>query len=312
MTGKNHAGQMIDHLGNGRLQERSTDQPLFDLDITYKVQTEAGGIAQVVGMARNFAAGEGLVVVLGDNIFEHAQTEVLTDWGTTADRALIFVTEVSDPENFGVVVYGENGSVEDIVEKAGVVDMRYAAPPSNDAVVGLYCYPPDVFDRVDSLETSSPRRARDHGRQPLVRRGGPPRRAQARGLVGGRRQALAALRRDRPADRRDGREQVIDGVQVIPLSRWEDERGWLYELRRESAMPQPTRQTNISFSRAGVIRGLHFHERGQSDLFTCLHRQRPRRRARPRDAARRCPTTSATTTRSRSRSPATTRTASRR
>ena len=63
---------------------------------------------------------------------------------------------------------------------------------------------------------------------------------------------------------------MIAGVQVIPLSRWEDERGWLYELRRESAMPQPTRQTNISFSRAGVIRGLHYHERGQSDLFTCL------------------------------------------
>jgi glucose-1-phosphate thymidylyltransferase len=155
VTGKNHAGQMIDHLGNGRLQERSTDQPLFDLDITYKVQTEAGGIAQVVGMARNFAAGEGLVVVLGDNIFEHAQTEALKVWGGAADRALIFVKEVSDPENFGVVVYAENGSVEDIVEKAGVVDTRYAAPPSNDAVVGLYCYPPDVFDRVDSLETSS-------------------------------------------------------------------------------------------------------------------------------------------------------------
>ena len=63
---------------------------------------------------------------------------------------------------------------------------------------------------------------------------------------------------------------MIDGVEVIALRRWEDERGWLYELRRESAMPQPTRQTNISFSRAGVIRGLHYHERGQSDLFTCL------------------------------------------
>jgi dTDP-4-dehydrorhamnose 3,5-epimerase len=63
---------------------------------------------------------------------------------------------------------------------------------------------------------------------------------------------------------------VIDGVQVLELRRWEDERGWLYELRRESSMPQPTRQTNISFSRAGVIRGLHYHERGQSDLFTCL------------------------------------------
>ena len=155
VTGKSHAGQMIDHLGNGRLQERSSDAPLFDLDLSYKVQTEPGGIAQVVGMARNFAAGEGLVVVLGDNIFEHAQSAALREWGTTSDRARIFVKEVSDPENFGVVVYGENGSVQDIVEKAGTVDTRYEAPPSNDAVVGLYCYPPDVFDRVDALERSS-------------------------------------------------------------------------------------------------------------------------------------------------------------
>jgi len=63
---------------------------------------------------------------------------------------------------------------------------------------------------------------------------------------------------------------VIDGVELIPLRVWEDERGWLYELRRDSALPDPTRQTNISFSRAGVIRGLHYHERGQSDLFACL------------------------------------------
>ncbi len=63
---------------------------------------------------------------------------------------------------------------------------------------------------------------------------------------------------------------MIDGVELIPLGRREDNRGWLYELRRDSALPAPTRQTNISFSRAGVIRGLHYHERGQSDLFACL------------------------------------------
>ena len=42
------------------------------------------------------------------------------------------------------------------------------------------------------------------------------------------------------------------------------------ELRRESALPKRTRQTNVSWSRAGTIRGLHFHERGQDDLFVCL------------------------------------------
>src|SRR5437899_965871 len=42
------------------------------------------------------------------------------------------------------------------------------------------------------------------------------------------------------------------------------------EIRRESWLPKPSLQTNVSFSRRGVIRGLHYHERGQDDLFACL------------------------------------------
>ena len=63
---------------------------------------------------------------------------------------------------------------------------------------------------------------------------------------------------------------MIDGLLRIPLRRFDDERGWFMELRRESALPKPTRQTNVSFSRRGTIRGLHYHERGQDDLFVCL------------------------------------------
>jgi glucose-1-phosphate thymidylyltransferase len=155
VTGKQHAGQMIDLLGDGHLTARDGDEPLLDVDLTYKVQTEPGGIAQVVGMARAFARGDGLVVVLGDNIFEHSQREALQAWAANPERARIFVKEVPDPQAFGVVVYGEDGSVADIVEKAGVVDTRYDAPPSSHAVVGLYCYPADVFDVIDELEPSS-------------------------------------------------------------------------------------------------------------------------------------------------------------
>lgn len=155
VTGKGHAGQMIDLLGDGRLAERGTDAALITLDLTYKVQTQPGGIAQVVGMARDFAQGEKLVVVLGDNIFERSQADAIRAWASGSDRALIFVKDVPDPENFGVVVYGDDGRVSDIVEKAGVVDLRYDAPPSNEAVVGLYCFPPDVFDRIATLEPSS-------------------------------------------------------------------------------------------------------------------------------------------------------------
>jgi len=152
VTGKQHAGQFIDLLGDGHVKTRDGDEVLFDLDLSYKVQVEAGGIAQVVGMARSFAGDDRIVVCLGDNIFEHCHAEAIGGWD---DGALVFVKDVPDPENFGVVVYDGDGRVTDVVEKAGVVDTRYDAPPSNDAVVGLYCYPPDVFDLIDGLEPSN-------------------------------------------------------------------------------------------------------------------------------------------------------------
>ena len=152
VTGQQHAGDFIDLLGDGRLSSRAGDEPLFDLDLTYKVQVEPGGIAQVVGMARDFVGSDSLVVCLGDNIFEHAQAEAIAAWD---EGALVFVAEVPDPESFGVVAYDDDGRVIDIVEKAGVVDVRYDSPPSNDAVVGLYCYPPEVFEIIDALVPSS-------------------------------------------------------------------------------------------------------------------------------------------------------------
>ena len=155
VTGKGHAGQMIDLLGDGHLTVRGGDEPLLELDLTYKVQTSPGGIAEVVGMAEDFAAGEPLVVVLGDNIFEYSHAAEIAAWGAAPAGAQVFVTEVPDPENFGVVVYDEAGAVVDLAEKAGIVDLRYPAPPTSDAVVGLYCYPSDVFSVIAGLERSS-------------------------------------------------------------------------------------------------------------------------------------------------------------
>jgi dTDP-4-dehydrorhamnose 3,5-epimerase len=63
---------------------------------------------------------------------------------------------------------------------------------------------------------------------------------------------------------------VIEGVELLPLQRREDERGWFVELMRGSSLPMPIRQSNLAYSRKGVIRGLHYHERGQSDLFACV------------------------------------------
>ena len=59
-------------------------------------------------------------------------------------------------------------------------------------------------------------------------------------------------------------------VRRIELNRFADDRGWFMELMRASGLPKPVRQSNVVRSRRGVIRGLHYHERGQDDLFVCL------------------------------------------
>jgi glucose-1-phosphate thymidylyltransferase len=154
VTGQQHAGDFIDLLGGGRVESRDGSGLLFDVDITYKVQTRAGGIAEVVGMAESFAGGARLVVCLGDNIFEYAEVEAIAGFAEGSAGAQIFVKEVPDPERFGVVAYGDDGRIVDIVEKPGVLDTRYEEPPSRDAVTGLYCYGPDVFDLIRGLAPS--------------------------------------------------------------------------------------------------------------------------------------------------------------
>jgi dTDP-4-dehydrorhamnose 3,5-epimerase len=63
---------------------------------------------------------------------------------------------------------------------------------------------------------------------------------------------------------------MIEGVQRFELERHADDRGRFAALARASALPKPIRQVNLSHSRCGVIRGLHYHERGQDDVFVCL------------------------------------------
>jgi glucose-1-phosphate thymidylyltransferase len=154
VTGKQHAGDFIDLLGDGKVEQREGGELLFDLEVTYKVQTHAGGIAEVVGLAERFAEGARLVVCLGDNLFEYAEVDAIRSFGEGTAGAAIFVKDVPDPERFGVVVYDDSGRVADIAEKPGSLDRRFDEPPSNDAVTGLYCYGPDVFDIIRGLEPS--------------------------------------------------------------------------------------------------------------------------------------------------------------
>jgi dTDP-4-dehydrorhamnose 3,5-epimerase len=63
---------------------------------------------------------------------------------------------------------------------------------------------------------------------------------------------------------------MIEGLLRLPLTRHDDERGWLAELARANSLPKPIRQVNLAYSRRGVVRGLHYHERGQDDVFVCV------------------------------------------
>lgn len=141
VSGCDHMGQLIEQLGSGRD---------FGCTFTYKVQDEAGGIAQALGIIENIVSGHKVVVLLGDNVFEDSLDPILDKFlgrdVRTSGSALIAVKEVHDPSRFGVAEIFE-GKIVSIVEKP-------KEPKSNLAVVGIYCYPPDVFSVIKTLKPS--------------------------------------------------------------------------------------------------------------------------------------------------------------
>jgi glucose-1-phosphate thymidylyltransferase len=139
VTGRDHMGDVIELLGSGSE---------LDVDITYRVQDEAGGIAQALGLARDFACGGPVCVILGDNIFEDDLACHAERFAAKGSGAMVLLKEVSDPGRFGVAEVSPDGaSVLGIEEKP-------AEPKSNLAVTGVYFYDANVFDIVSELEPS--------------------------------------------------------------------------------------------------------------------------------------------------------------
>ena len=139
VVGIEHAGAVMGSLGSGKD---------FDAEFTYRVQDEAGGIAQALGLARGFAAESNVAVILGDNIFEDSM-KPWVDLALSNDNDAVIVTkEVPDPSRYGVIRQDEAGKVVEILEKP-------KTPPSSLAVTGIYFYPPDVYDLVATLKPSN-------------------------------------------------------------------------------------------------------------------------------------------------------------
>ena len=140
VSGKGHAGQMLNLLGSGKE---------LGVRLAYEVQDHPGGLAQVVGMAEEFTDGEQLAAILGDNIYEDREliAQAITTFNQQKVGASIFLKKVPDPERFGVAeVQGD---------KIISVEEKPSAPKSNLAVTGLYLYDNTVFDIVRELKPSS-------------------------------------------------------------------------------------------------------------------------------------------------------------
>lgn len=154
VTGQKHAGDFVNLLGDGRLRSRFGEHELFDLNISYRVQTEAGGIAEVVGMARNFIhADEKFILALGDNIIEQNIVNLVKNFSSlAAPAAAIALKEVDNPERFGVARFDKKGKIVEIVEKPG--KLAPGPPPSNWAQTGIYMYDDSVFEIINNLKPS--------------------------------------------------------------------------------------------------------------------------------------------------------------
>lgn len=139
VTGIQHCGSIIQQCGDG------SD---FNCNLTYKIQTKAGGIAQALLLAENFAANDDLCVILGDNIFNTKLKNTVTNFTVGAH---LFLKEVDDPHRFGVASFNKIDNkiiITDIQEKP-------AQPKSNYAVTGIYCYDKTVFDKIRTLKPSA-------------------------------------------------------------------------------------------------------------------------------------------------------------
>ena len=138
VTGVEHMGDVVSLLGSGRD---------FGCRFTYKVQDKAGGIAQALALAENFANSQPLAVILGDNIFQANLQSYVERFIAQKTGARILLKQVEHPQRFGVAELSD-GRIIGIEEKP-------EQPKSNYAVTGIYFYDAFVFDIIRTLKPSA-------------------------------------------------------------------------------------------------------------------------------------------------------------
>lgn len=139
VTGGNNAGDFLRLLGNGR------EFGLTHLDYVY--QEGEGGIAAALALARYYAIGKGIVVILGDNIIEDDITPHVEAFRRQGRGAKILLKEVDDPQRFGVAELAGDRVIG--------IEEKPARPKTRYAVTGIYMYDDRVFEIIDGLKPSA-------------------------------------------------------------------------------------------------------------------------------------------------------------
>jgi glucose-1-phosphate thymidylyltransferase len=139
VTGGEHAGDFLKLLKNGK--------HLGIRHLEYAYQEGEGGIADALKLGEDFADGDKVCVVLGDNIIERDIRKAVGDFFVQPSGAKIILKQVDDPERFGVAKI-EGSKITQIIEKP-------KDPPTNYAVIGIYMYDNDVFNIARTLEPSA-------------------------------------------------------------------------------------------------------------------------------------------------------------
>lgn len=138
VTGGPHCGHFMSILKNGK--ELGIDH------LEYAYQENEGGIAQALSLAKDFADGDSITVILGDNTSDADIKEQVENF---KNGALIFLKEVPDPKRFGIATF-------DSEDKSKIVKIteKPENPDSNMAVTGVYIYDKQVFEFIDAIEPS--------------------------------------------------------------------------------------------------------------------------------------------------------------
>jgi glucose-1-phosphate thymidylyltransferase len=137
VSGTEHMGDFVELLGSGREHHCS---------LTYRVQDEAGGIAQALGLAALFCHGCRTAVILGDNIFHDPLGPLLAEANQHPNFAWLALKRVADPSRYGVA--------ELRGQRVVGLEEKPQRPKSDFAVAGIYVYPPDVFQIIRTLKPS--------------------------------------------------------------------------------------------------------------------------------------------------------------